>query len=143
MSEAPKVCVKVFLTRVLSSKLIKHCDQKKKKKKERKEKSKQWQLIYFLTRNVMPACVLSLQLCLTLCNPMECSPPGSVHGILQERVLERVAMPSSRGSFQPRDQTYVSYICLHWQADSLPRAPPEKPKLCTVMCKDKISFFNA
>jgi len=37
--------------------------------------------------------------CLTLCDPMDCSPPGSsVHGILQARILEWVAMPSSRGS---------------------------------------------
>ena len=43
------------------------------------------------------------QLCLTLCDPMDCSPPGSsVHGIFQERILEWVAMPSSRGSSQPR-----------------------------------------
>ena len=49
--------------------------------------------------------------CLTLCNPMDCSPPGSsVHGILQARILERVAMPSSRGSSPPRDQTHVSYV---------------------------------
>ena len=46
----------------------------------------------------------SLQSCLTLCNPMDCSLPGSsVHGILQARVLEWVAMPSSRGSSRPRD----------------------------------------
>ena len=39
-----------------------------------------------------------LQLCLTLCDPMDCSPPGSsVQGILQARILEWVAMPSSRG----------------------------------------------
>ena len=43
--------------------------------------------------------------------PIGCSPPGSsVHGILQARILERVAMPSSRGSSQPRDQTHVSCI---------------------------------
>ena len=42
------------------------------------------------------------QSCLTLCDPMDCSPPDSVHGILQVRVLEWVAMPSSRGSSQPR-----------------------------------------
>ena len=37
--------------------------------------------------------------CLTLCNPMDCSPPGSsVHGILQARILEWVAIPFSRGS---------------------------------------------
>ena len=50
-------------------------------------------------------CAKSLQLCLTLWDPMDCSPPGSsVHGILQERILELVAMPFSRGSSQPRDQ---------------------------------------
>ena len=47
-------------------------------------------------------CVQSLQSCLTLGDPMDCSPPGSsVHGILQARILEWVAMPSSRGSSQP------------------------------------------
>ena len=51
------------------------------------------------------------QSCLTLCNPMDCSLPSiSVHGILQARILEWVAMPSSRGSFQPRDQTQVSCV---------------------------------
>ena len=49
--------------------------------------------------------------CLTLCNPMDCSPPGSsVHGILQARKLDWVAVLSSRGSFRPRDQIHVSYI---------------------------------
>ena len=44
-------------------------------------------------------CAKLLHLGLTLCNPMDCSPPGSsVHGILQARILERVAMLSSRGS---------------------------------------------
>ena len=44
------------------------------------------------------------QSCLTLCDSMSCSPPGSsVHGILQARILEWVAMPSSWGSCQPRD----------------------------------------
>ena len=53
----------------------------------------------------------SLQLCLTLCYHMDCSLPGSsVHRILQIRILEWVAMPSSRASFQPRDQTPVSCI---------------------------------
>ena len=51
----------------------------------------------------------SPQSCPTLCDPMDCSPPGSsVHGILQARILEWVAMPSSRGSSWPRDQTGVS-----------------------------------
>ena len=51
-----------------------------------------------------------LRSCLTLCDPMDCSPPGSsVHGILQARILEGVATPSSsRGSSRPRDRTHVS-----------------------------------
>ena len=45
------------------------------------------------------------------CNPIGCSPPGSsVHGILQARILEWVATPSSRGSSQPRDRTHSSWI---------------------------------
>ena len=53
----------------------------------------------------------SLQSCLTLCDPMDYSPPGpSVHGILQARILEWVAVPSSRGSSWPRDQTQVSCV---------------------------------
>ena len=48
-------------------------------------------------------------MCLTLCEPMDCSPPGSsVRGILQARILEWVAIPFSRGSSQPRDWTQVS-----------------------------------
>ena len=48
--------------------------------------------------------------CSTLCNSMDCSLPGfSVHGILQARILEWVAIPFSRGSSQPRDQTQVSH----------------------------------
>ena len=64
---------------------------------------------------------LVIQLSSTLCNPMDYSPPGtSVHGILQARILEWVAMSFSRGSPQPRDQTQVSWIA----EDSL---PPELP----------------
>ena len=52
-----------------------------------------------------------LQSFLTLCDPMDWSPPGSsVHGILQTRIPEWVAMPSSRGSPQPRDRTCVFYV---------------------------------
>ena len=68
------------------------------------------------------------QSCPTLCDPMDCSAPGSsVHGILQARILEQVAMPSSRGSSQPRDQTSVSYIAemAKWVLYCL--APPGKP----------------
>ena len=54
------------------------------------------------------------QSCPSLCNPMDCSPPGSfVHGILQARILEWVAMPSSRESSQPRDQTQHCWQILY------------------------------
>ena len=50
-------------------------------------------------------------LCLTLCDPMDCSLSGSsVRGIFQARILEWVAMPSSRGSSLSRDRTQVSRI---------------------------------
>ena len=53
----------------------------------------------------------SVQSCLTLCEPMDYSPPGSpVHGILQARLLEKAAIPFSRGSSQPRDRTYISFV---------------------------------
>ena len=56
-------------------------------------------------------CVLVTQLCLTLCDPMDCSPPGSfVHGILQARILEWVAILFSRASSLPRDQIQVFCI---------------------------------
>ena len=66
----------------------------------------------------------SLQSCPTFCEPMDCSPPGSsVHWILQVRILEWVAMPSSRGSSWPRDWIHV-FCLLHWQEGSLPLASP-------------------
>ena len=73
------------------------------------------------------------QSCLTLFYPMDCSPPGfSVHGIFQARILEWIAISSSRGSFSPRD-----WSCFPWslsapalQADffplSLQGSPPVK-----------------
>ena len=58
----------------------------------------------------LTCCCLVTKSCLTLLQPHELySPPGSsVHGILQARILERVAFSFSRGSFWPRDQTQVS-----------------------------------
>ena len=69
-----------------------------------------------------------LQLCLTLCNPMDCNPPGSsVHGISQARILEWVTMPFSRGSSQPRDKTCSSCI----ESGFLTAEPLGKP-LCWI-----------
>ena len=54
--------------------------------------------------------VLVTQSCFSLCDPMDCSPPGSsVHRILQERILEWVAIRFSRGSSWPRNQNRVSH----------------------------------
>ena len=59
----------------------------------------------------MAVCAESLQSCPALCDPMDCSPLGSsVHGILQARILEWVACPSSRGSSWLKDRTLVSCI---------------------------------
>ena len=60
------------------------------------------------------------QSCPTLCDTMD----YTVHGILQARTLDWGAVPFTRGSSQPRDQTQVSTL----QADSLPAGPPGKPK---------------
>ena len=55
--------------------------------------------------------VLVTQSCPTLSDPMDCSLPGSsTHGILQARILQWIAIPFFRGSFQPRGQTWISCI---------------------------------
>ena len=65
---------------------------------------------------LLPLCACGhaqpLQSCLTLCHPLDCSPPGSsIHGILQARILQWVAMPSSRGFSWPKGQTLrISYV---------------------------------
>ena len=74
--------------------------------------------------------------CPTLCNPMDCSPPGScVHGILQVRILEWAAISFFRGSSRPRDQTHISHIsftgrqvfttCTTWEAPYSCRVIPQ------------------
>ena len=56
-------------------------------------------------------CGLVAQSCPTLCDPTDCSPPDfSVHGILQARILEWIAIPFSRETSQPRDRALVSCI---------------------------------
>ena len=64
------------------------------------------------------------QSCPTLCDPMDCSLPGSsVHGVFQARVLEWIAISFAKGSSQPRNRTQVSFK----QADALLSEPPGKP----------------
>ena len=89
-------------------------------------------------------CAQSLQLCLTLCNTMDCSPPGfSVRGTLQARILECVAMPSSRGSSWSRDWTCVScflhckWILYHWatrEAHRWNENESEVAQSCPTLC---------
>ena len=72
---------------------------------------------------VLILCVWSRFNRVWLCDPMDCGPPGSsVHGVLQARTLERVAMPSSRGSSWPRNRTHVSCIT----GGFFTAEPPEK-----------------
>ena len=75
--------------------------------------------VRYLTTNVFPLEQMDIsrkwsevvQSCLTLCDPMDCSLPGSsIHGIFQARVLEWVASSFSRGFSQPRDWTWISRI---------------------------------
>ena len=75
---------------------------------------KSWDKLY----SVMCS-VLVTQSCLTLCDPMDCSPPGSsVHGIFQARTLEWAVTSSSKGYSWPRDWTHISctgrWILHHW-----------------------------
>ena len=70
-------------------------------------------------------CGLVAKSCSTLCDSMDCSSPSSsVHGISQARILQRVAIPFSRGSSQPRNQTRVS--CLG--GGLFTPEPPGKPR---------------
>ena len=85
----------------------------------------------------------SLQLCPTLCDLMDCSMPGSsVHGILQARILEWVAISFSRGSSWPRDQTSISFVSwigrwipYHWTSGEALRSSQSNPKM-----RQKASF---
>ena len=74
--------------------------------------------------------MVHIQPCPTLCDPVNCSPPGSsVQGISQARILEWVAIYFSRGSPQLRDQTQVSCIAGRFFTTE----PPGKPKCMVVL----------
>ena len=77
-----------------------------------------------------------------LCDPMDCSLPGSsVHRIFQARILEWVAISSSRGSSWPRDRTCISCIA----GKFFPAEPPGKPlmKIKCLICFVCFWFLNA
>ena len=88
------------------------------------------------------------QSCPTLCNPMDCSPPGSsVHGIFQARILEWVDISSSRGSSQFRDPIHVSCIAGGFFTAEPPGKPCSKPlNLCHSShpphCQTLVLFCN-
>jgi len=70
---------------------------------------RQWFVIHIYMK--VKVKVFVIQSCPTLCDPTDCSlPDSSVHGFLQARILEWVAIPFSRGSSWPRNQTQVSWI---------------------------------
>ena len=77
------------------------------------------------------------QLCLILCDPMDCSPPvSSIHDIFQARILEWVAVSSSRGSSRPQGLNPHLRGLLHWQVDSLPLSQPEYRKQSQITPRD-------
>ena len=94
--------------------------------------------------NLECACVRSFtKSCPTLCDPVDCSPPGSsVHGIFQTRILEWVAISFFRGFSQSRDQTCVSWVsCVgrqilyHWAT--------QKPNLECTQCSISCLCWNS
>ena len=74
-----------------------------------------------------------------LCDPMDCSPPGSsVHGSSQPRILEWVAISSSRGSSQSRDQTCIS--CIDRQVLYL-GSPPKERRMAVYHTSSKLPLW--
>ena len=74
------------------------------------------------------------QSCLTLCGPMDCSLPGSsALGILQARILEWVALPSSRGPSRPRDGTHISRVSCIGRWVLYTTMPPGKLTMYTIV----------
>ena len=75
--------------------------------------SRDWHVLWFFFcfYRLLKNWKLVAQSCPTLCDPMDCSPPGfSVYGIVQARILQWVAIPLSTGSSQPSDWKWVSHI---------------------------------
>ena len=82
----------------------------------RNSQEQSWDKVLF---PIKPACSVA-SVVSTLCDPMDCSLPGSsVHGISQARILERGAISSSRGSSRPRDRM-LEPVSPELQMDSLP-----------------------
>ena len=81
-----------------------------------------------------------VQSCLTLCDPMICSLPGSsVHGLFQARVLEWISISFSRGSSLPRDWTEVSNVVCRCVTI---RATREAPETFLLLNKSSLCFLD-
>ena len=96
-------------------------------------------------QQLLCTCVLSCFSRVQLCEPVDCSPPGSpVHGILQARRLEWGAMPSSRRSSRPRTAASNSYVsdtwCAHVSATFSIRPALSSPALCTSAFSTTVSL---
>ena len=86
--------------------------------------------------SIVCACLVT-QSSPTLCNPMDCSPPGSsVHGIFRARILEWVAISYFRGSSWPRDQISLLHL-LHQPVNSLPLCYLGSPNAQLIFCQMK------
>ena len=97
-----------------------------------------WIFLYWPVMLSYVCVCLAAQSCLTICDPIDCSLPGSsVHGILQARILKWVAIPFSKGSSQARDRTQVSCT----EADSLPTEPPERSLHSVYICHNFIKLY--
>ena len=81
------------------------------------------ELIFTCLLYVLYVCVLVGQLCVTLYDTRDCSPPFSVHGILQARILEWVAIPFKGDLPNPGIEPWTRAL----QMNSLLSEPPEKP----------------
>ena len=96
---------------------------------EGRRKRKRRRKVDLLNHKYACVCAQLLQLCPTLCDPINCSPPGIfVHGILQARILEQVVISYSRGQnlVRPRDWTCVSCIAgRFFTAESLGKPKPK------------------
>ena len=105
-----------------------------------------WTCTQFLNQFIcFFACMLSRFIHVRLCNPTNCSPPASsAHGILQARILEWVAMPSSRGIFLTQGLNPRLLGLLRWQADSLTTSPTwvESPVCVCCLCSAGLEFVT-
>ena len=105
-----------------------------------------WVIIYYISMDVFILIYVlcsakSLQSCPTLCDPMNCSLPGSsVHGVLQARILEWVAMPSSREIFPTQGSNPWLLQLMHCR--QITAEPPGKPILIYILPYNPKRYFE-